>query len=85
MKSKQRKRGIRNNKSKRHKVYRGGLTSDDPKYVDGFPSFFENGRMIPFTPAEETKSSSGSGSTLITTGVVVVGVGALLTVLLMRR
>lgn len=83
MKSRQKKRIIRKNKSKRHKVYKGGEII--PEDVNGFPSLFENGRMVSVEPAENTNSTSGISSTYITAGVIVVGAGALLTVLLMRR
>ena len=94
MKSKQRNRFVRKNKSKqerkktKRKVYRGGKKDTEDDDIDGFnPLFKENGELD-LTPVEDYRNSDsgiGSKSALLTTGLVVLGAGTLLTVLLMKR
>lgn len=96
MKSKQRNRFVRKNKGKqerkktKRKVYRGGKTDTEDDDIDGFTPLFLNNGRLDLTPAVDYRESdSGSGigskSALLTTSLVVLGAGTLLTILLMKR
>ena len=94
MKSKQRNRFVRKNKSKqerkktKRKVYRGGKTDTEDDDIDGFTPLFLNNGMLDLAPAVDYRDSDsgiGSKSALLTTSLVVLGAGTLLTILLMKR